>query len=86
LSILVKAVTSVGEAGLLVGRIVKGHPMREFDGYASTEATKKKIAYNVFKKGDCYFLTGELSQLQFAVILSIFCHYLVRSFHYMHGW
>lgn len=43
-----------------MGRIVKGQPMREFDGYANPEATKKKIANNVFKKGDCYFLTGEL--------------------------
>ena len=49
-----------GEPGLLVGKIVKGQPLREFDGYASVEATKKKIAYNVFKKGDCYFLTGEM--------------------------
>jgi len=50
---------SVGEPGLLVGKIVKGQPLREFDGYANPEATKKKIAHNVFKKGDCYFLTGE---------------------------
>jgi hypothetical protein len=49
-----------GEPGELVGKIVKGTPMREFDGYASEKDTKKKIAYNVFKKGDCYFLTGQL--------------------------
>jgi len=45
---------------MLVGKIVKGHPMREFDGYANPEATRKKIAHSVFKKDDCYFLTGEL--------------------------
>jgi len=56
-----ECITLAGEPGLLVGKIVKGQPMREFDGYASTEATKKKIAHNVFKKGDCYFLTGELT-------------------------
>jgi len=49
-----------GEPGLLVGKIVKGQPLREFDGYANPEATKKKIAHNVFKKGDCYFLTGKM--------------------------
>jgi hypothetical protein len=42
-----------------VGKIVKGTPMREFDGYASEGDTKKKIAHNVFRKGDCYFLTGK---------------------------
>lgn len=48
-----------GEPGELVGKIVKGEPLREFDGYADPEATKKKLAYDVFKKGDCYFLTGK---------------------------
>jgi len=57
---LVGWIVCAGEPGLLVGKIVKGQPMREFDGYANHEATKKKIAYNVFRKGDCYFLTGEL--------------------------
>jgi len=47
--------------------------MREFDGYASSEATKKKIANNVFKKGDCYFLTGELYLLQSAIIFKLSC-------------
>jgi len=42
-----------------VGKIVKGKPLREFDGYSNSEATRKTIAHNVFKKGDCYFLTGE---------------------------
>ena len=48
-----------GEPGELVGKIVKGSPLREFDGYASDKDTKKKIAYDVFSKGDCYFMTGE---------------------------
>lgn len=50
-----------GEPGELVGKIVKGEPLREFDGYADPEATKKKLTYDVFKKGDCYFLTGKYS-------------------------
>lgn len=37
---------------------MKGDPIREFDGYASKEATKNKIAYDVFSKGDSAFLTG----------------------------
>ena len=61
-------IVCTGEPGQLVGRIVKGQPMREFDGYANSEATKKKIAHNVFKKGDCYFLTGELFLLKSTVI------------------
>ena len=43
--------------------------MREFHGYANSEATKKKIVHNVFKKGDCYFLTGEL------FFIEIYCYY-----------
>ncbi|KAH3802823.1 hypothetical protein DPMN_156513 [Dreissena polymorpha] len=30
----------------------------QFDGYVSKEATEKKVAMNVFKKGDMAFLTG----------------------------
>lgn len=48
-----------GEPGELVGKIVEGSPLRQFDGYTSEEASKKKMAFNVFRKGDCYFLTGE---------------------------
>jgi hypothetical protein len=53
----------------LVGKIVKGTPMREFDGYASEGDTKKKIAYNVFRKGDCYFMTGEFIKVCEEVIM-----------------
>ena len=47
------------EPGELVGKIVKGDPLREFDGYADKKATAKKIASNVFTKGDSAFLTGK---------------------------
>lgn len=47
-----------GEPGELVGKVVKGNALREFDGYANEKDTKKKLAYNIFAKGDCYFLTG----------------------------
>ena len=68
---VVQLLICAGEPGLLVGKIVKGRPLREFDGYANPEATKKKIAHNVVKKGDCYFLTGELFYCTFC-----FFHYL----------
>uniref|UniRef100_A0A4W5QJ97 Very long-chain fatty acid transport protein n=1 Tax=Hucho hucho TaxID=62062 RepID=A0A4W5QJ97_9TELE len=41
-----------GEPGLLVGRINQQDPLRRFDGYANQDATRKKIANNVFKKND----------------------------------
>ena len=42
-----------------MGKIVKGDPLREFDGYVNKDATAKKIAKNVFSKGDTAFLTGK---------------------------
>ena len=47
-----------GEPGELVGRIVVGDPLRQFDGYVSKEASDKKVARDVFRKGDMAFLTG----------------------------
>uniref|UniRef100_A0A8C6VP79 Long-chain-fatty-acid--CoA ligase n=1 Tax=Naja naja TaxID=35670 RepID=A0A8C6VP79_NAJNA len=47
-----------GEPGLLVGRINQEDPLRRFDGYVNQNATNKKIAYNVFQKGDQAYLTG----------------------------
>uniref|UniRef100_A0A3B3ZPX7 long-chain-fatty-acid--CoA ligase n=1 Tax=Periophthalmus magnuspinnatus TaxID=409849 RepID=A0A3B3ZPX7_9GOBI len=48
------------EPGLLVGRINQKDPLRRFDGYANPEATKKKIAHNVFKKNDTAYLSDVL--------------------------
>uniref|UniRef100_A0A8C9ZJD8 Long-chain-fatty-acid--CoA ligase n=1 Tax=Sander lucioperca TaxID=283035 RepID=A0A8C9ZJD8_SANLU len=47
-----------GEPGLLVGRINQQDPLRRFDGYANQDATRKKIANNVFKKNDSAYLSG----------------------------
>ena len=47
------------EPGELVGKIVKGDPLREFDGYVDQKASDKKIVRGVFSKGDSAFLTGE---------------------------
>ncbi|KAL8164146.1 UNVERIFIED_CONTAM: hypothetical protein K2H54_046718 [Gekko kuhli] len=49
-----------GEPGLLVGRINQKDPLRRFDGYVNESATNKKIAYNVFKKGDQAYLSGDV--------------------------
>ncbi|XP_076056825.1 long-chain fatty acid transport protein 4-like isoform X2 [Oratosquilla oratoria] len=49
-----------GEPGEFVGLIVKNDPVRDFHGYADKRATAKKIAYDVLKKGDCAFLSGDV--------------------------
>eukprot|EP00106_Octopus_bimaculoides_P018088 XP_014785530.1 PREDICTED: long-chain fatty acid transport protein 4-like [Octopus bimaculoides] len=49
-----------GEPGLLVGKIVKGDPTREFDGYLNQKETSKKIIPDVFRKGDRAFATGDI--------------------------
>uniref|UniRef100_A0A4W3GIR2 Arachidonate--CoA ligase n=1 Tax=Callorhinchus milii TaxID=7868 RepID=A0A4W3GIR2_CALMI len=49
-----------GEPGQLVGRIVQNDPLRRFDGYINETATSKKIAHDVFKKGDMAYLSGDV--------------------------
>ncbi|XP_011187369.1 long-chain fatty acid transport protein 4 [Zeugodacus cucurbitae] len=49
-----------GEAGVFIGKIIKGNPSREFLGYADESASSKKIARDVFKKGDMAFISGDL--------------------------
>ncbi|XP_063287487.1 long-chain fatty acid transport protein 4-like [Pelobates fuscus] len=49
-----------GEPGQLVGRIIQSDPLRRFDGYVNENATNKKIANNVFKRGDMAYLTGDV--------------------------
>lgn len=48
------------ETGEFVGKIIDSDPTRCFDGYASKDATKKKIITNVFHKGDRAFSSGDL--------------------------
>lgn len=52
-----------GETGEFVGKIIEGDPTRSFDGYANTEATKKKIVRDVFWKGDMAFSSGDLLEM-----------------------
>jgi len=49
-----------GESGELVGRIDRGHPVRDFQGYADKEATKKKVMKDVWRKGDMCFRSGDI--------------------------
>nr|XP_054769942.1 long-chain fatty acid transport protein 1-like [Lytechinus pictus] len=49
-----------GEPGQLVGKIRKGDPVREFHGYADRQANSKKVVYDVLKKGDSAFLSGDV--------------------------
>ena len=43
----------------LIGRIDKGHPVRDFHGYSDNSSTSKKIMQHVFKQGDLYFRLEE---------------------------
>ena len=49
-----------GQPGEFVGKIVKNHPVRDFDGYADQNATKKKIVKDVWQKGDVCFRSGDI--------------------------
>jgi len=43
------------EPGEFIGRIVRGDPVKDFEGYKDNQATKKKVLHNVFQQGDEYF-------------------------------
>ncbi len=48
---------SIGETGLLLGRI---NAVTRFDGYVDEQATSKKVVHGVLKVGDVYFNSGDL--------------------------
>ncbi|XP_032779138.2 long-chain fatty acid transport protein 4 isoform X1 [Daphnia magna] len=52
-----------GEPGMFVGMILRNHPIRDFHGYADPNATKKKVAVDVFKRGDAAFLSGDILEM-----------------------
>ncbi len=47
-----------GEPGEFIGKIIKNHPSRGFDGYVDKAATEKKIARDIMRKGDMWFRSG----------------------------
>ena len=52
-----------GEPGMFIGLIDRGNPLRNFDGYADKNATKKKVARDVFRRGDAAFLSGDILEM-----------------------
>uniref|UniRef100_A0A672ZW29 Long-chain-fatty-acid--CoA ligase n=1 Tax=Sphaeramia orbicularis TaxID=375764 RepID=A0A672ZW29_9TELE len=69
-----------GEPGLLVGRINQQDPLRRFDGYANQDATRKKIAHNVFKKNDSAYLSGVEGKAGMAAIVDTTGSFECNSF------
>ena len=51
------------QPGMYVGLITANNAMRSFDGYVDQEATKKKIARDVFRRGDAAFLSGDILEM-----------------------
>jgi len=51
---------AIGEEGEFVGRIVRGDPVMDFEGYRDKTATEKKILRDVFSEGDLYFRSGDI--------------------------
>ncbi|WP_370263447.1 long-chain-acyl-CoA synthetase [Limnobacter sp.] len=50
-----------GEVGLLISEVT---PLRPFDGYTDPKANEAKLLRDVFKKGDCWFNSGDLVRRQ----------------------
>jgi len=43
---------------MFIGKIKETDATRQFHGYVDKEASAKKVAHNVFKKGDKFFVSG----------------------------
>jgi fatty-acyl-CoA synthase len=50
-----------GGVGLLISEVTS---LRPFDGYTDSQANEKKLLRDVFKKGDCWFNSGDLVRRQ----------------------
>ncbi len=48
------------EPGMLLVKISPFNPISYFDGYAEESESRKKVIRNAFKKGDAWFITGDL--------------------------
>lgn len=53
-----------GRVGMLIGKIT---PRNEFAGYRDQEGTASKIARDVFRPGDAWFVTGDLVRVDAAL-------------------
>jgi fatty-acyl-CoA synthase len=52
---------AAGQPGLLLSPVNRLQP---FDGYTDQESTEKKLVRNAFKKGDCWFNSGDVMSPQ----------------------
>jgi len=43
---------------MFIGKIKDSDATRQYHGYVDKEASAKKVAHDVFKKGDRYFMSG----------------------------
>lgn len=48
-----------GEQGMIIGFIDDNNPLKRFHGYLNESATKAKVIYNVFGKGEKAFASGK---------------------------
>ncbi|XP_066141587.1 long-chain fatty acid transport protein 4 isoform X1 [Euwallacea fornicatus] len=48
------------EPGVFIGKIIPNNPSRAFLGYVDEEASKKKVVYDVFCRGDSAFISGDI--------------------------
>jgi hypothetical protein len=55
--------TEATEIGMLITRIQGSKSLLSFDGYTDKKETAKKIATDVFRKGDRYFISGDLVRI-----------------------
>lgn len=51
------------EPGVFVGKIISNDPSRAFLGYVDQAASKKKIVYDVFNRGDSAFISGTFTKI-----------------------
>ncbi|KAG8042672.1 hypothetical protein G9C98_005307 [Cotesia typhae] len=48
------------EPGVFIGKIIPNNPHRAFLGYVDEKASERKVIYDVFKKGDSAFHSGDI--------------------------
>lgn len=65
---------------MLVGHINHTDPLRRFDGYADQDATKKKVARNVFKMGDSAYVSGMFYLISLTLVRIIMMDCLFLDF------
>lgn len=67
-----------GDTGEVIGKIVRGNPIKDFVGYVSDAATSKKIVRDVFQKGDVAFASGKTASLYTELRKFIFVDFFRR--------